>query len=60
MEFEQRTLKFTLSKSKKKEDFGIVLGCRFYIKEIRNPKLAEKVYPLISYSNEEIPFRTPD
>ncbi|PIO77019.1 hypothetical protein TELCIR_00884 [Teladorsagia circumcincta] len=22
--------------------FGIVLGCKFYIKEIRNPKLAEK------------------
>ncbi|WKX92856.1 hypothetical protein Q1695_010692 [Nippostrongylus brasiliensis] len=42
MEFEQRTLKFTLSKSRKKDDFGIVLGCRFYIKEIRNPKLAEK------------------
>ncbi|CAJ0594540.1 unnamed protein product [Cylicocyclus nassatus] len=42
MEFEQRTLKFTLSKSRKKDDFGIVLGCKFYIKEIRNPKLAEK------------------
>ncbi|CAJ0944549.1 unnamed protein product, partial [Mesorhabditis belari] len=42
MEFEQRTLKFTLTKSKKKDDFGIVLGCKFYIKEIRNPKLAEK------------------
>lgn len=23
-------------------DFGIVLGCKFYIKEIRNAKLAEK------------------
>jgi tight junction protein 1 len=42
VEFEQRTLKFTLSKSRKKDDFGIVLGCRFYIKEILNPKLAEK------------------
>ncbi|CAI4226800.1 unnamed protein product [Auanema sp. JU1783] len=42
MEFEQRTLKFTLSKSRKKEDFGIVVGCKFYIKEIRNPKLADK------------------
>ncbi|CAJ0567311.1 unnamed protein product, partial [Mesorhabditis spiculigera] len=42
MEFEQRTLKFTLTKSRKKDDFGIVLGCKFYIKEIRNPKLAEK------------------
>jgi tight junction protein 1 len=42
MEFEQRTLKFTLSKSRKKDDFGIVLGYKFYIKEITNPKLAEK------------------
>uniref|UniRef100_A0A1I8BIT7 PDZ domain-containing protein n=1 Tax=Meloidogyne hapla TaxID=6305 RepID=A0A1I8BIT7_MELHA len=42
VEFEQRTLKFTLSKSRKKDDFGIVLGCKFYIKEILNPKLAEK------------------
>ncbi|KAI6207689.1 hypothetical protein M3Y96_00035600 [Aphelenchoides besseyi] len=42
LEFEQRTLKFTLSKSRKKDDFGIVLGCKFYIKEITNPKLAEK------------------
>lgn len=32
MEFEQRTLKFTLSKSRKKDDFGILLGCKFYIK----------------------------
>ncbi|CAD5206694.1 unnamed protein product [Bursaphelenchus okinawaensis] len=42
LEYEQRTLKFTLSKSRKKDDFGIVLGCKFYIKEINNPKLAEK------------------
>ncbi|VDK48397.1 unnamed protein product [Anisakis simplex] len=42
IEFEQRTLKFTLSKSRKKEDFGIVLGCKYYIKEITNRKLAEK------------------
>ncbi|KAH7728368.1 PDZ domain protein [Aphelenchoides avenae] len=42
IELEQRTLKFTLSKSRKKEDFGIVLGCKFYIKEITNEKLAEK------------------
>ncbi|PAV72803.1 hypothetical protein WR25_07192 [Diploscapter pachys] len=42
MEFEQRTLKFTLTKSRKKDDFGIVVGCKFYIKEIRNQKLAEK------------------
>ncbi|GMR53555.1 hypothetical protein PMAYCL1PPCAC_23750, partial [Pristionchus mayeri] len=42
MEFEQRTLKFTLTKSRKKDDFGIVLGCKFYIKEITNAKLAEK------------------
>ncbi|VBB35167.1 unnamed protein product, partial [Acanthocheilonema viteae] len=42
IEYEQRTLKFTLSKSRKKEDFGIILGCKFYIKEITNRKLAEK------------------
>uniref|UniRef100_A0AC35TZI5 Tight junction protein ZO-1 n=1 Tax=Rhabditophanes sp. KR3021 TaxID=114890 RepID=A0AC35TZI5_9BILA len=42
IELEQRTLKFTLSKSRKKDDFGIVLGCKFYIKQITNPKLAEK------------------
>ncbi|VDN37496.1 unnamed protein product [Gongylonema pulchrum] len=42
IEYEQRTLKFTLSKSRKKEDFGIILGCKFYIKEITNHKLAEK------------------
>ncbi|TKR93669.1 hypothetical protein L596_008082 [Steinernema carpocapsae] len=42
IEYEQRTLKFTLSKSRKKDDFGIVLGCKFYIKEITNRKLAEK------------------
>ena len=42
IEFEQRTLKFTLSKSRKKDDFGIILGCKYYIKEITNPKLAEK------------------
>ncbi|KAI6241188.1 hypothetical protein M3Y99_00342000 [Aphelenchoides fujianensis] len=42
IELEQRTLKFTLSKSRKKDDFGITLGCKFYIKEITNPKLAEK------------------
>lgn len=67
LEYEQRTLKFTLSKSKKKdgsyflfflspiviyrfifyftylfEDFGVVLGCKFFIKEITNKKLADK------------------
>lgn len=42
LEYEQRTLKFTLSKTRKKDDFGIVLGCKFYIKSINNPKLAEK------------------
>lgn len=25
-----------------RSDFGIVLGCKYYIKEITNPKLAEK------------------
>ncbi|XP_022249412.1 tight junction protein ZO-1-like [Limulus polyphemus] len=29
-----QTLKITLTKNKKKEDFGIVLGCKIYIKEL--------------------------
>ncbi|KAI1292645.1 Tight junction protein ZO-1 [Halotydeus destructor] len=35
-------LKVTLSKNRKKDDFGIVLGCRLYIKEITNRSLIEK------------------
>uniref|UniRef100_A0A183IH14 Tight junction protein 1b n=1 Tax=Soboliphyme baturini TaxID=241478 RepID=A0A183IH14_9BILA len=42
LEYDQRTLKFTLTKSRKKDDFGIVLGCKFYIKNITNAKLVEK------------------
>ncbi|KAK2721760.1 tight junction protein ZO-2-like isoform X3 [Artemia franciscana] len=36
---ESSTMKVTLTKGKKKEDFGIVLGCRIYIKEITNKAL---------------------
>ncbi|XP_076054109.1 zonula occludens-like protein polychaetoid isoform X19 [Oratosquilla oratoria] len=39
---EPQTLKVTLTKNKKKDDFGIVLGCRIYVKEILNKTLAEK------------------
>lgn len=35
-------VKVTLSKNKKKDDFGIVLGCRLYIKEITNRNVIEK------------------
>ncbi|XP_071033804.1 tight junction protein ZO-1 isoform X2 [Parasteatoda tepidariorum] len=37
-----QTLKVTLTKNKKKEDFGIVLGCWIYIKEITNKSLLTK------------------
>ncbi|GIX89519.1 tight junction protein ZO-1, partial [Caerostris darwini] len=37
-----QTLKVTLTKNKKKEDFGIVLGCWIYIKEITNKSLLSK------------------
>ena len=37
------TVKVILNKNhKKKEDFGVVLGCKIYIKEILRPSLAEK------------------
>ncbi|XP_023220297.1 tight junction protein ZO-1-like [Centruroides sculpturatus] len=39
---EPQSIKITLTKSKKKEDFGIVLGCRIYVKEITNRSLMEK------------------
>ncbi|KRZ73279.1 Tight junction protein ZO-1, partial [Trichinella papuae] len=42
LEYDQRTLKFTLTKSRRKDDFGIVLGCKFFIKDITNRRLAEK------------------
>ncbi|CAG2165528.1 unnamed protein product, partial [Oppiella nova] len=35
-------LKVTLTKSNKKDDFGIVLGCKFFIKEITNRNLIDK------------------
>ncbi|RWS16821.1 tight junction protein ZO-1-like protein [Dinothrombium tinctorium] len=35
-------LKVTLTKSKRKDDFGIVLGCRLFIKEVTNKSLIEK------------------
>nr|XP_042910009.1 tight junction protein ZO-1 isoform X1 [Parasteatoda tepidariorum] len=37
-----RSVKVTLTKSKKKDDFGIVLGCRIYVKEITNHSSIEK------------------
>ncbi|KAF8789141.1 Tight junction protein ZO-1 like protein [Argiope bruennichi] len=37
-----QTLKVTLTKNKKKEDFGIVLGCWIYIKEITNKSILAK------------------
>ncbi|XP_071514345.1 tight junction protein ZO-3 isoform X17 [Panulirus ornatus] len=39
---EAQTIKVTLTKNKKKEDFGIVLGCRIYVKEITNKASVEK------------------
>jgi len=35
-------LKVSLHRGKKKEDFGIILGCRLYVKEITNRATAEK------------------
>ncbi|CAG0880498.1 unnamed protein product [Darwinula stevensoni] len=39
---DSQLLKVTLSKNKKKEDFGIILGCKIYVKEITSRSLAEK------------------
>merc|ERR1719410_2900916 len=39
---EPQTVKVSLYKNKKKEDFGIVLGCKIYIKEIGNRLVADK------------------
>ena len=39
---EPQTLKVSLYKNKKKEDFGIVLGCKIYIKDIVNRSVADK------------------
>ncbi|XP_037080628.1 tight junction protein ZO-1-like [Pollicipes pollicipes] len=33
---EPQTFKLSLTKAKKKDDFGIVLGCKIYVKEITN------------------------
>lgn len=35
-------LRVALTKKNKKDDFGIVLGCRIYIKEITSRSLIEK------------------
>lgn len=39
---EPQNIKVSLYKNKKKEDFGIVLGCKIYIKEITNRSVADK------------------
>ena len=39
---EPQTVKVALYKNKKKEDFGIVLGCKIYIKEISSRSVADK------------------
>ncbi|GFV97977.1 tight junction protein ZO-1 [Trichonephila clavipes] len=36
------SVKVTLTKSRKKDSFGIVLGCRIYVKEITNQSSIEK------------------
>ena len=58
------TMKVILNKNhKKKEDFGLVLGCKIYIKEIMRPSLAEKEFNLaegdfISSINGELFFKS--
>lgn len=39
---EPQNIKVSLVKNKKKEDFGVVLGCKIYIKEIAGRSLADK------------------
>ena len=39
---QDQTVRVALSRSKKKEDFGIVLGCKIYIKEIAGRSVADK------------------
>ncbi|KAK4292853.1 hypothetical protein Pmani_034414 [Petrolisthes manimaculis] len=39
---EAQTIKVALTKNRKKDDFGIVLGCRIYVKEITNRAAFEK------------------
>ena len=37
-----KSVRVTLSRNKKKEDFGVVLGCKIYIKEITGRTVADK------------------
>ncbi len=39
---EPKTVRVSLSRNKKKEDFGVVLGCKIYIKEITSRTVADK------------------
>ena len=39
---EPQNVRVSLTKNKKKEDFGVVLGCKIYIKEITSRSVAEK------------------
>ncbi len=39
---EPKSVRVTLSRNKKKEDFGVVLGCKIYIKEITGRTVADK------------------
>nr|CAD7440587.1 unnamed protein product [Timema bartmani] len=38
---EPQTLKLSLVRSKKKDDFGLVLGCKIYVREVANKALQE-------------------
>ena len=38
----EKSVRVTLSRNKKKEDFGVVLGCKIYIKEITGRTVADK------------------
>ena len=39
---QQQNLRVCLTRNKKKEDFGIVLGCKIYVKEIVHRTVADK------------------
>ena len=39
---EPQNVRVSLTKNKKKEDFGVVLGCKIYIKEITSRSVADK------------------
>ena len=39
---QDENMKVSLARSKKKEDFGVVLGCKIYIKEITGRSVADK------------------